>query len=100
MIRYVFAVTLLLTAYASSVAAQQPEVAEKLPKAGAIYAINVKERQIIIDNQKYRVALKARIIGEDGKQIGLADLHPQAAVTFKLDPATDDILDLNVLVYP
>lgn len=67
---------------------------------GAIEGINLEQRQIIVAEQNYRIALRASITDFTGAKLGLEDLDLSYAIAYRLDKENGDILDLQVIAYP
>ncbi len=68
---------------------------------GVVYAINYKERQLVIDQEKYRIALKARVSEQDGSALPLEALQPQFYVKYQREFGDEgDIIDVVILARP
>lgn len=67
---------------------------------GAIYAINLKERKLVLEDQVYRVALKVTISDASENKMAFSELEPQYYVAYQLDSATGDIVDIVTLAKP
>lgn len=67
---------------------------------GAIFAVNVKERKLVIDKQVYRVALKASLSYADGSKMSFSELEPKYVISYQLEPDTGDIVDIVAVAIP
>ncbi|MFK8021195.1 MAG: hypothetical protein AB8B86_15625 [Pseudomonadales bacterium] len=67
---------------------------------GAIDAIHLEQRQIVVSEQTLRVALRASISDSSGAKLKFEDLDISYAIAYQTDPSTGDILDLQVVAYP
>ncbi len=94
-IRVLMVACLIVLSGTSAIAAQKAADDD-----GYLTAIHAAERKMIISDKLYRVALAARLVSQDGKKMALEDVQPGAAIKFKLDEETKDIIDLKIIAYP
>ncbi len=66
----------------------------------AIYAINLNERKLVLDNQIFRVALKASISDADNNNMAFGELEPKYFVAYRLEAGTGDIVEVVTLARP
>ncbi len=88
---------LLFTAH---IRAQETKSAYADWPTAAVYAINFKERKLVLDDQIFRVALKATISDVDNSKMSFSELEPQYYVAYRLEPATGDIIDIVTVAKP
>jgi len=67
---------------------------------GAIDAIHIEQRQVIVSEQVLRIALRASITDSSGTKLKLEDLDISYAIAYQTDPETGDIIDIEVVAYP
>lgn len=65
-----------------------------------VHEVNVPTRSILIEEDEYRVALKAKIADSAGNKLLLEQVQPVSLVSFELDPETGDIIELIIVGYP
>lgn len=93
----IFIAGLLLTSYVK--AQEKKPVYADWPTA-AIYAINFKERKLVLDKQVFRVAMKATISDVDNSKMAFGELEPQYFVAYRLEAGTGDIVDIITVAKP
>lgn len=86
--------------FAAHLGAQEAKPAHAEWPTAAIYALNLKERKLVLDKQIFRVALKASISDIDKNKMAFSELEPQYYVAYRLEAATGDIVDIVTLAKP
>ncbi|MFK7731802.1 MAG: hypothetical protein AB8B48_09330 [Pseudomonadales bacterium] len=86
--------------FGAKLVAQEAKPAYAEWPTAAIYALNLKERKLVLDKQVFRVALKASISDASENKMAFSDLEPQYFVAYKLEASTGDIVDIVTLARP
>ncbi|MEM8500599.1 MAG: hypothetical protein AAF542_21475 [Pseudomonadota bacterium] len=98
--KYLYLPLLSALLAAAPISAQETKPAHSDWPTAAIYAINLQERKLVLDQKVFRVALKATVLDTDNSKMAFSELEPQYYVAYRLEAATGDIVDIVAVAKP